>query len=107
MPTLSAYSEQAILDALIDSFVHFFQAVQIILDSTDDAQIIFESLNSRGTPLLASDLMRNRLFLRAEQDKEPVDKLFERYWVQFEDRFWTQEEKQGRLKTRPSKEGSA
>jgi hypothetical protein len=93
-----AYSEEAILEALIDSFIHFFQAVQIILDSTDDAQIIFESLNSRGTPLLASDLMRNRIFLRAEQDKEPVDRLFDKYWARFEERFWTQEEKQGRLK---------
>jgi hypothetical protein len=93
-----AYSEEAILDALVDSFIHFFQAVQIVLDSTDDAQIIFESLNSRGTPLLASDLMRNRIFLRAEQDKEPVEKLYETHWVQFEERFWTLEEKQGRLK---------
>lgn len=93
-----AYSEEAILEALIDSFTHFFQAVQIILDSTDDAQIIFESLNSRGTPLLASDLMRNRLFLRAEQDKERVELLYDKHWAQFEDRFWTQEEKQGRLK---------
>jgi uncharacterized protein with ParB-like and HNH nuclease domain len=78
--------------------VHFFQAVQIILDSTDDAQIIFESLNSRGTPLLASDLMRNRLFLRAEQDKEPVDKFFLKVRRPFLD---------PRGKTRPSKEGSA
>jgi uncharacterized protein with ParB-like and HNH nuclease domain len=84
-----------VLQALLDAFTADFSAVVIILENSDDAQIIYESLSSRGTPLLASDLMRNYIFLRAEQN---VTALFEKYWVRFEDRFWTQEEKQGRLK---------
>lgn len=93
-----AYSAEATIEAITTSFTQYFQAVQITLDATDDAQVIFESLNSRGTPLLASDLMRNRIFLRAEQDGDRVEWLYDKYWSQFEDKFWTDEEKQGRLK---------
>jgi uncharacterized protein with ParB-like and HNH nuclease domain len=92
-----AHDKSELFKALLDTFVHFFQAVMITLDDADDAQIIFESLNSRGTPLLASDLMRNNIFLRAEQDQKDVDLLFDKYWSHFEERFWTKKERQGRL----------
>jgi len=38
------------------------QAVTISLEADDDPQIIFETLNARGTPLLAMDLVKNALF---------------------------------------------
>jgi Protein of unknown function DUF262/Protein of unknown function (DUF1524) len=94
------YEPEEIVDAIIDAFTGFFRSVIIMLDNSDDAQIIFETLNSRGTPLLASDLMRNYIFLRAEQNKENVDNLYNSYWSQFEDKFWTVEQKQGRI-TKP------
>jgi hypothetical protein len=94
------YEPEEIVDAIIDAFTGFFRSVIIMLDNSDDAQIIFETLNSRGTPLLASDLMRNYIFLRAEQNKEDVDNLYNSYWSQFEDKFWTVEQKQGRI-TKP------
>jgi hypothetical protein len=37
----------------------------IDLDREDDAQVIFETLNARGEPLLPADLLRNFIFLRA------------------------------------------
>jgi hypothetical protein len=88
------------------------QLVVIELEEEDDPQVIFETLNARGQPLLPSDLIRNYLFLQAanERDDEP-DALYEQYWRSFddvrlatpvngEDRFWHVEERQGRL-TRP------
>jgi hypothetical protein len=94
------YEPDELMDAIIDAFTAFFRSVVIMLDNSDDAQIIFETLNSRGTPLLASDLMRNYIFLRAEQNKENVDMLYDKYWLQFEERFWTVDQKQGRI-TKP------
>ena len=32
------------------------------MGSDDNAQVIFETLNARGTPLLPSDLVKNYLF---------------------------------------------
>jgi len=92
------HETEEITASIIDAFSAFFRSVVIMLDNSDDAQIIFETLNSRRTPLLASDLMRNYIFLRAELNHETVDDLYEKYWSQFEDRFWTIEEKQGRIK---------
>jgi hypothetical protein len=94
------YEPEEILDAVIEGFTSFFRSVVIILENSDDAQIIFETLNSRGTPLLASDLMRNYIFLRAEQNNEGVDRLYNSYWLQFEDTFWSIEQKQARI-TKP------
>jgi hypothetical protein len=47
-----------ITDALLD----LFKIVVIDLEENDDAQIIFEVLNGRQTPLSASDLVKNLLF---------------------------------------------
>jgi uncharacterized protein with ParB-like and HNH nuclease domain len=94
------YETDEIMSAFVDAFISFFRSVVIMLDNSDDAQIIFETLNSTGTPLLASDLMRNYIFRRAEHNKENVDELFETNWSQYEQPFWTIEQKQGRI-TRP------
>ena len=89
------------------------QFVVIELESSDDPQVIFETLNARGQPLLPSDLIRNFVFLQASnQPLSDVDKLYNAYWRPFddlklaapdstgEDRFWHVLERQGRL-TRP------
>ena len=39
--------------------------VSITLEADDNAQVIFETLNARGTPLLALDLVKNAVFLEA------------------------------------------
>jgi hypothetical protein len=46
------------LDAIWQSLLEEFQVVEIVLDEGDDAQVIFETLNDRGTPLLAADLIK-------------------------------------------------
>lgn len=92
------YDSDEIIESLADTFFSDFQTVVILLDSTDDAQVIFESLNYRGAPLLASDLIRNYAFMRAEQNRENVDEIYAREWSHFEDKFWAAEDRQGRLK---------
>ena len=42
--------------------------VVIELEENDDPQVIFETLNARGQPLLPSDLIRNTIFYQASND---------------------------------------
>lgn len=86
------------LDALWEALIEEFKVVEITLEEGDDAQVIFETLNERGEPLLAADLVRNNIFHRADARCEHADKLFEKYWNDFEDPFWSVKEKQGRYK---------
>lgn len=73
------------------------QVVEIDLQPGDDAQVIFETLNARGEPLLPADLLRNFIFLRAARRGEPQEALYKEYWASFDDPFWRVEVKQGRL----------
>ncbi len=86
------------LDAIWQSMLEEFKVVEIILDEGDDAQVIFETLNDRGEPLLAADLVRNNIFQRADARNERAEELFAKHWKPFEDPFWFQLEKQGRYK---------
>jgi uncharacterized protein with ParB-like and HNH nuclease domain len=73
------------------------QVVTVELEADDDPQVIFETLNARGEPLLPSDLLRNFIFLRASQQKEPPEELYDEFWLPFDDEFWRTLERQGRL----------
>lgn len=73
------------------------RVVVIDLEHEDDAQVIFETLNARGEPLLPADLLRNFIFLRAARMNEPQEQLYSEYWSRFDDEFWRQEVRQGRL----------
>jgi uncharacterized protein with ParB-like and HNH nuclease domain len=83
---------------LYETLQRDLQLVSIELEGRDDPQIIFETLNARGEPLLPSDLLRNYLFWRANRQKAPIDQLYQTHWASFDTDFWKQEEKQGRLK---------
>jgi len=73
------------------------QVVVIDLDQDDDSQVIFETLNATGAPLLPADLLRNYIFWRAARQGESQEELYEQYWKKFDDDFWRQEVRQGRL----------
>src|SRR5271167_1394776 len=66
------------------------QVVVIELEEGDDPQVIFETLNARGQPLLPSDLIRNTVFHQASNDPahalEPAyaDGLYQKYWQRFD-----------------------
>ena len=51
--------------------------------------MIFEVLNGRQTPLTATDLVKNLLFLRAElHDEASLEKLYDQHWARFDDPWW-------------------
>lgn len=84
------------LEKCFQALRNALQVVVIDLDNDDDAQVIFETLNARGEPLLPADLLRNYIFLRAARRGEPQEALYNDYWRHFDDPFWRAEVKQGR-----------
>lgn len=79
-------------DALVDALLSLFKLVVIDLDDNDDAQVIFEVLNGRQTPLSATDLVKNLLFLRAElNDESELESLYDEHWAHFDDAWWKRE----------------
>lgn len=93
-------AEFALAERLEECFQALKNALQVVaidLEHDDDAQVIFETLNARGEPLLPADLLRNFIFLRAARRGEPQEALYEEYWQQFDEQFWRVTIKQGRL----------
>jgi hypothetical protein len=85
-------------DALVIALRERLGLVEIQLEEHDDAQIIFETLNDRGTRLQASDLVKNTLFRVAEQQGEDLNALHEKHWQPLEARRWREEVTTGRIK---------
>lgn len=76
-------------DDFVDALLDLFKLVVIDLDDNDDAQVIFEVLNGRQTPLSASDLVKNLLFLRGElADEQELEELYDAYWAEFDEPWW-------------------
>ena len=76
------------LNALLEALLNHLKLVVITLAETDDAQVIFETLNSQAEPLLAMDLVRNNIFHRATSQGESAEALFEAKWRRFDALFW-------------------
>lgn len=62
----------------------YVRMVVIDLEKEDDAQLIFETLNARGTPLLPSDLVKNFLLRRTALEGAEIEPIYERYWKPFD-----------------------
>ena len=92
------YTQEVRLEALWQVARNHLQLVVIDLDKDDEPQVIFETLNARGTQLLPADLVKNYLFRKAENANEPVEQLYNSYWKSFDTDFWREEVKQGRVK---------
>lgn len=59
--------------------------IALNLSGDDQAQVIFETLNARGTPLLPADLIKNLLLRRAEEEENADPKsLYETHWRVFD-----------------------
>ena len=74
------------------------EIVVIDLAVNENAQEIFETLNARGVPLSAADLIKNFVFQRLTEQKIDVEKAYEDYWKEFETPFWEKEISYGRVK---------
>jgi len=73
------------LDALFTTLRDYVRMVVIDLEKEDDPQLIFETLNARGSPLLPSDLVKNHLFHMAELEHGQIHDLYKRFWKPFDD----------------------
>ncbi|WP_217922209.1 DUF262 domain-containing protein [Miltoncostaea oceani] len=81
------------------TLVDLLRLVSITLEAGDNAQVIFETLNARGTPLLALDLVKNAVFHAAARHGEEVETLYEQRWrPELDADYWRQERVQGRLR---------
>lgn len=72
------------------------QLVTIELLAAEDSQEIFETLNARGAPLTAADMVRNFVFQRLEAEGIDTKIAYERDWP-FESAFWSKDVSVGRV----------
>ena len=72
-------------DLLVSTLLGLVKLVVIDLESVDDAQVIFEALNARNTPLSATDLVKNLLFMRARDQNKDPEELYVEVWKRFDD----------------------
>lgn len=94
------------INALRRAIQQKLELVQIDLEPKENTQEIFQTLNSGGVPLLASDLLRNYMYSKAKETIAP-EKIDEIYWARFEvpadplkpegRRFWETTIQQGRF----------
>ena len=71
------YSLMAVINAVRELYI-----VRIELDDNDDAQQIFESINSTGEKLTAADLIRNFIMMNRTNDEQ--ENIYEVYWLKLE-----------------------
>lgn len=76
------------IEAILTALLERLKLVVITLGESDDAQVIFETLNSKGEPLLAMDLVRNNIFYRAEKENVEVESLYSEFWDQLDESWW-------------------
>lgn len=84
------------LAALTNALREKLKLVVIDLEPGDNAQVIFETLNHRGAPLLAADLVKNLLFQVAAAHDLDVELLYRRFWRELDGDYWRQLVTRGR-----------
>ena len=91
-------------DALEAAVSRHLQLVVIDLGEADDPHIIFETLNARGTALLQSDMVKNKILhetgAETGGDERETGKDVEGVWPFDQDKWWTQDVGRG-LQRRP------
>ncbi|WP_447925910.1 GmrSD restriction endonuclease domain-containing protein [Georgenia muralis] len=93
--TPGAQDFEAKAKELTDVLLDGLQLVSIELEATENSQEIFETLNARGTPLTAADLVRNFVFQRLDAEGGDTLKAYREDWP-FETKFWMREVSVGR-----------
>jgi hypothetical protein len=100
---MNGISREERLRMLRITLCDLLKVVSITLEADDNAQVIFETLNARGTPLLALDLVKNSVFREARIQELDTEALYEEVWKpEFDgkemDAYWRTERRQGRLR---------
>lgn len=82
-------------EALTTVITRGLQLVVIDLRPEENSQEIFETLNARGTPLTAADLIKNFVFQRLASEGADTHRVYHEEWP-FESAFWEKEVSVGR-----------
>ena len=85
-------SEGRYVEALETAVTKMLNLVVIDLGPMDDPNVIFETLNARGTPLEQSDLIKNFVL-----SQRPADAKWQEVWNDLDEAWWLREVRQGRL----------
>ena len=88
--------ESRSIDALETAVTSMLQMVVIDLSPSDDANVIFETLNARGTPLEQSDLIKNFVLSHYPNEHDREREI----WENLDDMWWRDSVTQGRLSRR-------
>ena len=83
--------------ALETALTGLLETVVIDLEPGDEAHVIFETLNARGTPLIESDLIKNLVLYQATNKGLDEDEVYRSHWMPLEDDWWRQDIRQGRI----------
>lgn len=81
--------------ALVQILTRGLQLVVIDLQAQENSQEIFETLNARGTPLTAADLVKNFVFQRLDAEGVDTRRAYAEDWP-FESPFWEKDVSVGR-----------
>lgn len=97
----SAEQRALMLDALQEACEGLLQVVSIQLDGSSDAQVIFETLNSRGADLTSLDLAKNAIFRLAEREAKEEGEVSELHATNWQPSlgdadYWLETVRQGR-----------
>ena len=76
------------------------QVVQLELKESDDPQQIFETINHKGMPLSAVDLIRNHIF--NNNDQNISDRFYKSYWEPTEAKFYPDELEKNKISSEAS-----
>lgn len=82
---------------LVDAISGQLEIVSIRLDATEDAQAIFETLNARGEPLSAADLIKNFVFQNHPGTEAEVELAYLSNWAELETPWWVTPTTAGRV----------
>ena len=86
-------SEGDSVDALETAVTAMLQMVVIDLSAEDDPNVIFETMNARGTPLEQSDLIKNFVLSQSSNARDCTGDL----WEGLDQDWWRDTVRQGRL----------
>lgn len=82
---------------LVGVLTHGLQLVAINLTAAENSQEIFETLNARGTPLTAADLIKNFVFQRLAGEGADTRHAYAEQWP-FDTKFWEADVSAGRYR---------
>lgn len=92
-----AAEHDARANVLVGVLTNGIQLVAINLTAIENSQEIFETLNARGTPLTAADLIKNFVFQRLAAEGTDTRRAYAEDWP-FDTKFWENEVSVGRYR---------